>query len=173
MANMILKRLVAACFVSVILLVGCNRQVQSERISRWLKGVPCKSPCWEGITPGKTPATQAIDLLKINSFIDHSSFPVASSDTEIDWKWSDSHFGLGEIRFTSAISEPSSIVNWILVDLPEPVYLYQVIQAYGEPSHIVAYKFNGKHGDGPFYILFISHRALPWKQVLCIAKSLH
>src|SRR5947209_4744604 len=33
---------------------------------RWLKGIPCKPPCFEGITPGKTTAEEAVKLLQQN-----------------------------------------------------------------------------------------------------------
>jgi DNA-binding beta-propeller fold protein YncE len=60
------------------------RQVPTEHdwvaASRaWLNGKPCRVPCWEGITPGKTTVGEALVLLKQNPLIDPSSVAVLSA----------------------------------------------------------------------------------------------
>lgn len=36
---------------------------------RWLKGIPCRPPCWEGITPGQTTAREAEEILRQSPII--------------------------------------------------------------------------------------------------------
>ena len=33
---------------------------------RWLSGIPCALPCWEGVTPGRTSAGEAAQILNAN-----------------------------------------------------------------------------------------------------------
>ena len=40
-----------------------------EWTTRWLKGIPCRLPCWEGVTPGQTRKDEAVDILKRNPII--------------------------------------------------------------------------------------------------------
>ena len=47
----------------------------------------------------------------------------------------------------------------VLLDLPEPLLLRDVMVTYGEPSHMLAYKFMGIHGDGLFYFLSMFYSA--------------
>jgi hypothetical protein len=123
-----------------------------ERITRWLSGIPCRAPCWEGITPGQTSRDEAVGLLGDNQFVDLPRFPKLAADAAIEWRWRDSDFGTGTI-YTS-----DGTVSLLLAQLPEQVLLGDVIGAYGEPSHVYASTFMGLHGDGPFYTL-----ALAWE----------
>ena len=38
---------------------------------RWLKKILCSAPCVEGITPGKTTATEAVELLSQNPLVEN------------------------------------------------------------------------------------------------------
>lgn len=122
----------------------------TEPITRWLSGVPCRAPCWEGITPGVSTKDQAFDLLGARQFIDLPRFPSAQAAAEINWKWVGAEYGSGDLRTSDGT------VSMILLNLPQEVILRDVIAAYGEPSHIVAVTFMGLHGDGPFYILSLA-----------------
>ena len=124
----------------------------NERILRWLTSIPCRAPCWEGIIPGRTTFQAARQMLQQNKFVDQSTFPSTEGGGEIDWWWADSRFGMGIIRHTN------DVVDFILVDMPEAVILRDMMLAYGEPSHIVAYKFSGYHGEGPFYLLSLIYK---------------
>ncbi|HYF64117.1 MAG TPA: hypothetical protein VD886_14945 [Herpetosiphonaceae bacterium] len=120
-----------------------------ELLARWLGGVPCRAPCWEGITPGQTTWAEALELLRASQLIDQARFPSAQSEDEVDWNW------VGE-RYGGLLRTSSGTVSMILVDLPEDVLLRDVIAAYGEPSHVAAAAFRGDHGDGPFYIFSLA-----------------
>lgn len=158
--------LIAIGLLGIMLLGGCSFPLQldltqlktDDRVSHWLNGVPCKAPCWEGITPGQTTDIEAIQLLEQNPLIDHKDFPASISDEGIEWAWSDNRFGGGTLHYRRSGIGSSRVVDWMLIDLRNPVYLHEVIKAYGEPSHILAYKFNGLHGDGPFYMLWLIYQ---------------
>jgi hypothetical protein len=96
-----------------------------------------------------TTKAESLDLLRANLFIDQGRFPSAQSADEVDWKW------VG-IKYGGLLRTNGGTVSMILVDLPQDVILRDVIGAYGEPSHIVAARFMGDHGDGPFYILSLA-----------------
>ena len=64
--------------------------------SRWLRGIPCQPPCWEGITPGKTTADEATGLLQKSSLIANVSITtslMAPYDKLIIWNWADNSKG--------------------------------------------------------------------------------
>lgn len=127
---------------------------------RWLQGIPCTPPCWEGITPGTTTMTDAVRLLQQNLGIQPStvlSRPSGQPEEHagyIQWKWLGSDEG-GQMVYEGATGPPTITDIWPDLDgIPgadASVTLGQVIAAYGEPSHIHAKGFFGRHGDGPFY----------------------
>lgn len=108
----------------------------AELTMRWLTGVPCRAPCWEGITPGETAYDDAVELLRDKPFLleEGSEYPE---------------------RYELA-GDP---VDSIVVDVPKQVALKDVIAAYGEPSHIVAFMLHGLHGDGVIYVVDIGWQA--------------
>jgi hypothetical protein len=122
---------------------------------RWLKGVPCFLPCWEGIVIGRTKAPEAVELLKKNPLI-------------------------GEVRNISGLNSSSNkndqgVIVWDIPNQPSTIKPYgnggtiiynisdQVIisiapsfrdfyklsdiqKAYGEPSNIIATVGLGENG---------------------------
>lgn len=125
-------------------------QPYADVITRWLEGVPCRAPCWEGITPGVTTREEALDLLGANQLVDLPWYPSSRTSDWIDWTWVGIEDGGGDLR------TEDGTVSMILGALPQEVALRDVIGAYGEPSHIVAVRFMGLHGEGPFYILSLA-----------------
>jgi len=102
----------------------------------WLQGVPCRAPCWEGITPGLTTVSQATTLLKNNSLI--SSVKVfmdngfGNGEIEFHWKDGDHYMLLG---FKN--NEPDPVIDVIMPDFyGHPFSFNDVIQTYGYPSHL-------------------------------------
>ncbi|MBN2006463.1 MAG: hypothetical protein JXA21_24135 [Anaerolineae bacterium] len=144
--------LVIGVLVFCLTVRGCNK-AYPERISRWLEGIPCSAPCWEGITPGKTTISDALNLLSQNQFVDQASSLHIQSAGFFGWCWNDSDLSMGNLHYTD------NVVDFVSVDLPEEVLLRDVMQAYGEPSHVVAYKLYGQYGDGPFYALDIIYES--------------
>lgn len=128
---------------------------------RWLQGIPCAPPCWEGITPGRSTLTEAVRLLQQSPAIQPQTvvFEPWGEDDEnrgsIKWQWRGSKFG-GHIYYYY-FTQGEAIVTYIWPGLEAipgadaSFTLGEVIAAYGEPSHIHATGFYGRHGDGPFY----------------------
>jgi len=114
---------------------------------RWLKGIPCRAPCWENITPGKTTLQEAIKLLEANPAVRPGSIAVIPKPEgtnvpergSLSWKWIDDNIQLSIIRFNY---ENTQIVLEIGLNAFE-FKLGDIIQAYGEPTHVIADKQMG------------------------------
>ncbi|HVG01048.1 MAG TPA: SBBP repeat-containing protein [Chloroflexia bacterium] len=121
---------------------------------RWLDGVPCAPPCWEGITPGRTTLTDAVRLLQESPAVQPQTvlFRPWGQPEEglgyIEWDWRGSEGG-GQVLYDRTQGE--AVVTDISPYLDISFTLGDVIAAYGEPTHIHATGFYGMHGDGPFY----------------------
>lgn len=115
--------------------------------TRWLKKVPCAPPCWEGITPGKTTAMEALQKLQTNPLI--ASAELMPKYGAVTWKWQNGEDG-GALSFHDTSSQ---VIDRINPYLPS-VRLNDVIRSYGEPSHIQAYAAPGVDiGSGIYYDL--------------------
>ncbi|MBU0491270.1 MAG: hypothetical protein KKB13_05410 [Chloroflexi bacterium] len=59
--------------------------------TRWLKGIPCRPPCWEGITPGQTTAEEAVEILSRSPVIaraNATTLPVPNPEMGlVVWSW--------------------------------------------------------------------------------------
>lgn len=120
--------------------------------TRWLRSIPCKAPCWEGITPGVTTVEEATKLLKHNPLIDASSIATQVDDYDtniqiLDWKWIDKIPG-GEIYYVRNSLQPviKEIRPYYDYD-KENITLNTVIQLVGQPNYILATGM--KTADGP------------------------
>jgi hypothetical protein len=122
--------------------------------NRWLSKNPCGSPCWEGITLGKTPIQEAINLLKQNPLVLGSSIniynrPLSVADhnlNTVSWKTNDGSLQYSDLRYD--ISMSPAIVMEINPSLLG-AELGDIIRAYGEPEYINA-SISGGYGIG-FY----------------------
>jgi hypothetical protein len=115
-------------------LAGCAQSEPAddpELTTRWLNGVACRPPCWEGITPGTTTYTEAFRLLLDNKFVDPDEVDGSPDADRIDWNWADKNNG-------GSLSTSGVTVSLLLVELPTAVLLRDVVGAYGDPSHIYA-----------------------------------
>lgn len=122
--------------------------------SRWLKGIPCRPPCWEGITPGKTTPAEAVEILRSSPLVANAKMatdPLLSSLGYVIWDWVGGRAG-GEANYsTQALTQTLYIIGPYL----STSFRFQdVIQAYGEPSHILATAAHGPDiGSGISYYL--------------------
>jgi hypothetical protein len=72
----------------------------------------------------------------------------------VGWKWVATGGDGGGALFDSQI--PSSTIYLVCPDLPASFSLHDVIQAYGEPSHVLARSYHGPDiGSGIFHDLSI------------------
>jgi hypothetical protein len=123
---------------------------------RWLSGIPCRPPCWEGIVPGETSATEAASILGANPFFTEVQVyksPIPGIDTGfVDFAWRVqqnwiAQRGGGDALFDYTTSE--QLIYVIRPTIPA-TRLSEFIQAFGQPSHIIAYKNTPTDVGGPY-----------------------
>lgn len=102
----------------------------------WLAGVPCRAPCWEGITPGKTTFTELVPLLQNNPEIEKINYyePGDRLYNEITWDSLTQKNSFGRVVYDLS----STIVIKVDLAFPYTFTLGEVIAVYGEPSHVLA-----------------------------------
>lgn len=128
-----------------------NTQIPADSWqTRWLRSIPCKAPCWEGITPGITTMEEAAKLLKQNPLINPNSIKITvdnydKSVEDLAWKWITNVPG-GTLY--SIHNSSQSVVKEI-----DPYYdpmeltLNNIIQLLGQPNYILADR--EKAAEGP------------------------
>jgi hypothetical protein len=109
---------------------------------RWLAGIPCYLPCWEGIRPGQTAAKEALRLLEKVSFVKE----VKVLDTRdgiingtASWKWQSTNGPYktdGELQFIN--KEGTQIVGQIVIFYEKSFKLGEIIQSLGNPTYVSA-----------------------------------
>lgn len=135
-----------------------NSQIK-EQVLTWFHNEPCLPPCWEGITPDETNAQTAVEILKQSKFANNVRVGVPSVVPDlgsITWKWDGETQG-GKIYFHA--QSPAQTIYSIEVDYPIPVTFQQAMQAYGEPTHIIAVRnkdiivMTGQNTPSPYEIV--------------------
>jgi hypothetical protein len=107
---------------------------------RWLKKIPCSAPCVEGITPGKTTATEAVEILNRNPLVENvqkdPDYFVQLKLGRVSWDW------LGSRRSSSGAAiystDTSEVILSIVPQFGKSYALREVMQTYGEPTYIIA-----------------------------------
>ncbi len=121
---------------ALVLAIMWYQRSSSAWERKWLTGIPCRAPCWEGVTPGRTTVTDTIQLLQHNTPIGNLNYSRSDrdADNEIFWEgWRNDH-GTGRIVYDRS----TSIVSRISLSLPHDFTLGEVAAAYGQPSHVIA-----------------------------------
>lgn len=123
----------------------------------WLKGIPCRAPCWEGITAGVTSASEMLEIMSKKAFVKNAMIrpPTSSGDANIVWNWSNGGGG-----FASFLAKtPSQIVYSISPSFEVAFRLSDIIQVYGEPSHVetVVYFAGGIWWSYSISFVFLNH----------------
>jgi hypothetical protein len=112
--------------------------IPSDWQYRWLKKIPCSAPCVEGITPGKTTATEAIEILNQNPLAknvkNNPNFGRGLNWGRISWDWIIGLPSGGALYFTDS----KEIVFNITPDFGIDYSLKVIMQSYGEPTYIIA-----------------------------------
>ncbi len=132
---------------------------------RWLKGIPCKPPCWEGITPGQTTPAEAVEILKRSPIVSTANLepdPLNTKYGYLVWNWIGNVTGSkgydGEAKYYA--QDPTKPVYIIRPKFGISFKLGDIIQAYGEPSHVIATAYpNPDIGSGLTYsvkIIYLS-----------------
>jgi len=122
---------------------------------RWLEGIPCAPPCWEGVTPGQTTVQTAFRIWNAAPSImpgsvfteEHQSVDYHLSGS-IFWGRTDGVNG-GYAQYHGGASDP--IIDSIQLNPNGSFTLDEVIKRYGPPTHISANAGYGIEGQGPAY----------------------
>ncbi len=101
---------------------------------KWLKGNPCRLPCWEQITPKKTGIIAALSVLNHNPDIQVTNSGSPEEPHRIEWNWTSSSKKGGTIYYDLQ----SSIIQQINMVFSKNFSLKDVIQTYGEPDFVIA-----------------------------------
>ena len=131
------------------IIVPTKLPITTEWAGRWLKGIPCRLPCWEGIIPGRTSATEAVDLLAKNPLVGtvHTTANRLFPDREeVNWTWVDGSEGGRAIFDAQTVSQTIYAIQPVL---PTSFKLQDVIAAYGNPSHVIAAASRSPDFGGP------------------------
>lgn len=138
-----------------------NTALPEDWPTRWLKGIPCRPPCWEGITPGQTTAEEAVEILRRSPIIATVEITIPRLTPErgvVTWNWASTGRRGGQAIFHAQTS--SNFIYTVEPYLPVSFRLGDVIQAYGKPSHVIARSYYGPDiGSGVFYDLSILYRS--------------
>ena len=118
---------------------------------RWLQGVPCRAPCWEGITPGTTnavDASQALRQSRVATNVMLATSELGPKYSTITWDWATGIPGLsgGEASYDGTSAD--QVIQTI--QLFNAAYrLEDVMRSYGEPSDVVARVLNSPDQNDP------------------------
>ena len=101
---------------------------------QWLYGVPCRIPCFVGLTPGTTRPAEVQALLTQNGAVNIQDDPpgrISFSNGYISWTWNGMRAGT-EYSERDANTKIGSIIGV----LPQPIQLGKIIEVLGEPSEV-------------------------------------
>lgn len=105
--------------------------------SRWLNSIPCRLPCWEGITPGQTTVTQAVKLLTQSGLVEKVNLnDTLSRRGTIEWTWLKNNQKGGLASFYT--KEDPQIIKYIRPFYGKTYNYEEINKSYGSPSHILA-----------------------------------
>jgi len=121
-------------------LQAAQRELQTE----WLNNPICLPPCWAGIIPGETGASEAVGILSSLPWIKNVTLIEDKMYGEINWSWNTVQGDGGGGRIFFDVSTPSRKVKSILPNITgywgSNLLLGDVIKVYGEPTHILLEK---------------------------------
>jgi hypothetical protein len=128
----------------------------------WLEGKPCAPPCWEGITPGKTRLSEALEVLNWHPQVRDIDVDCCYREgtSTVSWRWNGTSQAAGRLYFRQI--DPHHLDDPIVTSIIAPSLarftLGTIIDAYGEPSHIMPYAdvtpgipHSGVGGGRPYY----------------------
>lgn len=125
----------------------------------WLDGIPCKPPCWNGITPGKTTVAEAVEILKRTPIITEvetwtEQLTLRRDIGHLEWNWITGESAGSAEYHTEATTQTVYVIYLQNV----AIKFGDVIKAYGEPSHISARAILNPHGESIAYLVTIVYR---------------
>lgn len=128
----------------------------------WLKGIPCAPPCFEGLIPGITTTDEAVNLLKKNPLVSQVTKKEFDSNVgSISWAWVNPPLRAKNYISAAGIASYRKIKESLVIDRISPglgetsFTIGEVIQAYGEPTYIVALSVLQETGGDSYSVHFI------------------
>ncbi len=105
--------------------------------NHWLRHIPCRAPCFEGITPGLTTASDAVNVLNASDVainVKARSIP-GEKNGAVTWSWASPSYSL---YYNDALYlTDDEIITQIRPDLGT-FKLGDIIKSYGQPTHVSA-----------------------------------
>lgn len=100
-----------------------------------LTNVPCAAPCWQGIVPGATTSSQALEILENSPYVKQNSIRTGSRNGSgrATWYWSIPGF-YGENEMTWK----DDIVQDIGLSIAYELTLNEIINKFGPPEALIA-----------------------------------
>ena len=115
---------------------------------RWVLGLPCKLPCWEGIIIGQSKKAFVEKELSQNHFIVKLDAPINSD--HLTFKWADkliSSKNVQDYNENSLFFDKQEIVQSVI--LVQYIELERIIEYFGQPKYIAATKNISPEADNP------------------------
>ncbi len=122
----------------------------------WLKGTPCRAPCWQNITPGRTNFDDALKILHQLPFVQDLS--IAKYSPSIEWRWPTPNKGLARLTYDK--TDIKKTVTSLELPFPKTFKLRDINQIYGEPT----YAWAGVQLTYYVYILYLDQGILLYNQ---------
>jgi hypothetical protein len=138
--------------VTAILTSTPKPKPAEDWVTRWLKNVVCRAPCWEGINPGQTTAEEAVEILSQSPIADNVSVEESSRSGIVQWRWAGENI-TDQLSYDA--NDPLHLIRFISLPTSGRVlHLKDVIDVYGEPTSVYANDICGPDiGSGRFYSL--------------------
>jgi hypothetical protein len=143
-----LRELLTLCFL--IINSCCARgYIGTESITN----NPCSPPCWQGITPGVTTMSEAVEILNTLNITNTNISPESVTSFEIfdkttGWQFLD----FGRVYF----NEINDVIQCIVINPLKDLKVDQLVSLYGPPSHILIFK---GFGDYTFIKTFMIYKS--------------
>lgn len=121
---------------------------------RWLKGIPCQSPCWEGVTPGVSTADDALERWQQSPIIDSAEVftpPMQPGDSCVQWSWKSDGTSGGCAPFRDSDKK----IYAISLGYPSYLDMQTIISAFGVPSAVAAGTDQSASGQPIYRVTFI------------------
>jgi hypothetical protein len=99
----------------------------------WLRGIPCAAPCFAGITPGRTTASEAKQILQTHPDVG----AIFDEGTYVEWEWKAFPGERGGTFPRPRQHSPEAPIPSISPWLPA-VPFAEVLRVFGPPSDVLA-----------------------------------
>lgn len=120
-------------------------------LQNWLAQKPCAAPCWQQITPNTTTITDVVTLLPqeplwVEPTRIETTLLSGTARGFIEWETGNHS---GTVQFNPQ-SQPA-VVETLKINFNERFSLAQVIESYGNPSHVFVNASTGEHNEAQIY----------------------